>query len=64
MDVKIRVQYLNILWISKSLLSDFIFGRCCGAYTKKGSLCGGYVGGKPALKHYREGWDFTIFSIF
>ena len=55
MDVKIRVQNLNILGISKSVLSDVSVGRCCGAYTRKGSLCGGYVGGKPALKHYREG---------
>ena len=36
------------------LFSDDVFGRCCGG-GKKGMGCGGYVGGKPALEHYKEG---------
>jgi len=31
---------------------DDVFGRCCGG--KDG--CGGYVGGKSALEHYKEGF--------
>ena len=42
---------------------DNVFGRCCGGSLKKDKKgnrvweagCGGYVGGKPALEHYREG---------
>ena len=37
---------------------DDVFGRCCGG--KDG--CGGYVGGKSALEHYKEGLFFT--SVF
>ena len=44
-------------------ISDNVFGRCCGGSWKgKGSGgriwesgCGGYVGGKPALRHYKDG---------
>ena len=36
------------------LFSDDVFGRCCGG-GKKGMGCGGYVGGKPALDHYKDG---------
>jgi len=34
---------------------DDVFGRCCGG-GEKGMGCGGYVGGKPALEHYEEGF--------
>merc|ERR1712029_1065059 len=34
---------------------DATFGRCCGG-GDKGMGCGGYVGGKPALEHYEEGF--------
>merc|ERR1719412_855543 len=40
---------------------DDVFGRCCGGKMGSGKNkkwevgCGGYVGGKPALEHYREG---------
>ena len=33
---------------------DDTFGRCCGGGAA-GMGCGGYVGGKPALEHYRDG---------
>jgi len=35
---------------------DFIYGRCCGGNPRKGMSCGGYVGGKPALEYYEEGF--------
>merc|ERR1712204_134089 len=34
---------------------DNVFGRCCGGGIQGGG-CGGYVGGKPALTHYKEGF--------
>jgi len=42
---------------------DNVFGRCCGGSWKGNgsggriweSGCGGYVGGKPALRHYKDG---------
>ena len=44
-------------------ISDNVFGRCCGGSWKGNgsggriweSGCGGYVGGKPALRHYKDG---------
>jgi len=33
---------------------DATFGRCCGG-GDAGMGCGGYVGGKPALDHYKDG---------
>ena len=33
---------------------DETFGRCCGG-GDAGMGCGGYVGGKPALEHYKDG---------
>lgn len=37
------------------VLLDNVFGRCCGGGIQGGG-CGGYVGGKPALTHYKEGF--------
>ena len=37
------------------VLLDNVFGRCCGGGIQGGG-CGGYVGGKPALAHYKEGF--------
>lgn len=42
--------------------TDNVFGRCCGGKMKKGKWiigCGGYVGGKSALSHYKEGFFGT-----
>ena len=36
------------------LSPDDVFGRCCGG-GKSGGGCGGYVGGKPAPEHYKDG---------
>merc|ERR1712079_188124 len=33
---------------------DDTFGRCCGGGLA-GMGCGGYVGGKPAVEHYKDG---------
>ena len=37
---------------------DNTFGRCCGG-GEKGGGCGGYVGGKSALSHYKDGFFGT-----
>ena len=37
------------------VLLDNVFCRCCGGGIVGGG-CGGYVGGKPALDHYKEGF--------
>ena len=56
--LKIWLDFYNCQWI------DFLLGRCCGGNARKGKSCGGYVGGKPALKHYREGfWSQFLLSI-
>jgi len=43
---------------------DNVYGRCCGGAPKKDGSgwkpgCGGYVGGKPALSHYKDGFFGT-----
>ena len=46
------------------LITDDVYGRCCGGAPKKDGSgwkpgCGGYVGGKPALSHYKDGFFGT-----
>jgi len=42
---------------------DNVYGRCCGGNGKAGDKfvrgCGGYVGGKSALSHYKDGFFGT-----
>ena len=50
--------------LSNNVILDDVFGRCCGGKKDKNTGiwdpgCGGYVGGKSALSHYREGFFGT-----
>ena len=42
-----------LILISKFLANLFL--TCCGGCGKTECGCGGYVGGKPALEHYKDG---------
>ena len=45
------------------VIIDNVYGRCCGGNGKAGDKfvrgCGGYVGGKSALSHYKDGFFGT-----
>ena len=53
-QIQVMRQLLYLLCTLIITLSDDVFGRCCGG-GKSGGGCGGYVGGKPAPEHYKDG---------
>ena len=54
---------MNIILDLSIVIIDNVYGRCCGGNGKAGDKfvrgCGGYVGGKSALSHYKDGFFGT-----